>query len=243
MKIQKYKKDFSYSYTLGAFPTIELIKFKKDQIINVYIHSSFSNKEIRRSIFDLLKGEENKIIENDDKIFSKLSDKENVYVIGIFKKYKMKLDKSSHHLLLDNPANTGNLGTIIRSSLGFNIRNIAIIKPSVDIFDIKTIRASMGSIFSVNIALFDSLEEYKKEYSNHKIYSFMLQTSNLLQDFRFDKNTYSTLAFGNEAHGLDDKYLKETPIKIEHSTKIDSLNITNAATIALYEFNKQIGNK
>ena len=58
MKIQKYKKDFSYSYTLGAFPTIELIKFKKDQIINVYIHSSFSNKEIRRSIFDLLKGED-----------------------------------------------------------------------------------------------------------------------------------------------------------------------------------------
>ena len=162
MKIQKYKKDFSYSYTLGAFPTIELIKFKKDQIINVYIHSSFSNKEIRKSIFDLLKKEETKIIENDDKIFSKLSDKENVYVIGIFKKYEMKLDNSSHHLLLDNPSNTGNLGTIIRSSLGFNIRNIAIIKPSVDIFDIKTIRASMGSIFSVNIALFDSLEEYKK---------------------------------------------------------------------------------
>ena len=101
----------------------------------------------------------------------------------------------------------------------------------------------MGSIFSVNITLFNSLEEYKNEFSNHKIYSFMLQTNNLLQDFEFDKNTCSTLAFGNEAHGLDQKYLKETPIKIKHSTNIDSLNITNAATIALYEFNKQVGNK
>lgn len=243
MKFQKYKKDSSYSYTLGAFPTIELIKFKKDQVINIYFHSSFSNEEIRKTIFDLLKNNEDKIILNDDKIFSKLSDKENVYVIGIFNKYDMKLDYSSHHVLLDNPSNTGNLGTIIRSCLGFNIKNIAIIKPSVDIFDIKTIRASMGSIFSVNITLFNSLEEYKNEFSNHKIYSFMLQTNNLLQDFEFDKNTCSTLAFGNEAHGLDQKYLKETPIKIKHSTNIDSLNITNAATIALYEFNKQVGNK
>ena len=55
----------------------------------------------------------------------------------------------------------GNLGTILRSCLGFGMKDIAIIKPGVDIFDPKVVRASMGSIFSLNISYFNSFEDYK----------------------------------------------------------------------------------
>ena len=59
------------------------------------------------------------------------------------------------------------------------------------------------------------------------------------QNFEF-KDTLSTLAFGNEARGLPASYLDENSIIITHSHDIDSLNVTNALTIGLYEFNKQI---
>ena len=243
MEFGKYKKNNDYSYALGAFPTLELINNKKENVIKIFIHSSFKNQDVLNAIFSKL--DKNKIeITSSNKIFNLLSgNKENIYIIGIFKKYNQKINYNSNHVLLDNPSNMGNIGTMIRSSLGFNITNIAIIMPGVDIFDPKVIRSSMGSFFSVNIEYFSSLQEYKNRFNNHTIYSFMLQTDNHLDEYKFDfsdKNKFSTLAFGNEASGLNyELYKNENPIKIRISNKIDSLNITNAMTIALYEFDKQ----
>ena len=241
MEFSKYKKIYDYSYTLGAFPTLELINNKTENVLKILINSSFKNEEVLNNIFIKLPKEKIEIT-SSNKIFNILSDKENVFIIGFFKKYHTNLEINEDHILLDNPSNMGNLGTMIRSSLGFNIKNIAIITPGVDYFDPKVIRSSMGSIFSVNIEYFDSLKEYKEKYINHIIYSFMLQTDKYLDNYKFNfKNgLYSTLAFGNEATGLNyDLYKNENPIKINISPKIDSLNITNALTIATYEFDKQ----
>jgi len=131
----------------------------------------------------------------------------------------------------------GNLGTIIRVMLGFNYNNLAIIKPCIDIFDPKVIRASMGSIFSTNIELYDSIDDYLKENTNQK-YPFMLQASTTLQSLK-QKDQPHTLIFGNEASGLSNDFLKiGTPLIIEHSKNIDSLNLSMSVGIALYEFNK-----
>ncbi|MCF0117219.1 MAG: TrmH family RNA methyltransferase, partial [Bacilli bacterium] len=179
-------------------------------------------------------------IEINDKLINKLSDKENCFIIGIFYKYVDRLNGDANHLLLDNPSNMGNLGTIIRSALGFGFHDIAIIKPGVDIFNPKVIRGSMGAIFASNIQYFNSFEEYQKEYHNHRCYSFMLQAKTTLQEANFEK-CLSTLIFGNEATGLDAKYLSINSLIITHSNAIDSLNLPTAVGIALYEFNKQIG--
>lgn len=232
MEVKTYKKDYDYSYSLGAFPTMELIKKKGDAVDKIIIHSSFDNLNVIDEIKTLV---DNTRIFTNDKLVLKLSDKGNCFIIGVFKKYTSKLDENSDHLLLDNPSNMGNLGTIIRSSLGFGIKNIAIIKPGVDFFDPKVIRSSMGSIFSVNIEYFDSLEDYESKYPHHNIYSFMLQAKKNLRDETFE-NKPVTLAFGNEATGLDIKYLNENSLIIKHSSDIDSLNVTNAVSIALYEY-------
>lgn len=239
MKFNRYSKDLDYSYSLGAFPTLELIKYHKEDIISILIHSSFKNQEVINKIFNSL--EKDKII-YDDKAFSKLSSKENVYIIGVFRKYKMKIDSNANHILLDSISNMGNLGTIIRSSLGFDIKNMVLVDQNIDFFDPKVIRASMGAIFSINIEHFNTLIDYKKTFSEHTIYSFMLNASNSLAATKFNSNL-STLAFGNEAHGLSDEYLDNNSIIIKHSNLIDSLNITNAVTIALYEFYNQKGSK
>lgn len=237
MEIKPYKKEYEYSYTLGAFPTIELLKRHINEVVCVYIHSSFTNQKVLDLISSLCKKNHIEIIYND-KTINKLSPKENCYIIGVFKKFTCELEHNTNHVLLDNPSDMGNLGTIIRSSLGFGITNIAIITPGVDINNPKVIRASMGAIFGVNIKYFNSYEQYKQEFPENIPYSFMLQATNTLQTIKFT-HEYATLVFGNEATGLDPKYLTENSVIIKHTNEIDSLNLPTAVGIAIYELIKQ----
>lgn len=237
MEIKTYKKDSFYSYTLGAFPTIEALKNHQQDILKIIIHSSFKNQEVLNLINSLRKNIE---ITINDKLLDKLSNKENCYVAAVFKKYKMTINKNNHHLVLVNPMNMGNFGTIIRSALGFNFTDIVVIKPAIDIFDPKVLRAAMGSFFSCNIVYYDTFEQYEKDYPNHKKLPFMLQAKNTLQEATFNTDNKISLIFGNESSGLPLNFLNNNSIIIEHSNNIDSLNLPTAVGIALYEVNKQI---
>ncbi len=239
MDIKPYKGKFDYSYTLGAFPTYELIKTMPDKVIEVYCHSSYTDYE---NLCEMCKNNDIRLIQND-KIISKLSDKENVYVIGVFEKYSSHLEHGKQHLMLVNPGNMGNLGTIIRTALAFSIRNIAIISPGADVFNPKVVRASMGAVFNVNICYFDSYEDYRKCYINEsedigrKCYSFMLTANQQLTVSNCPKPELFTLIFGNEAAGLPEEYADFTePVIIPQSSYVDSLNLTIAAGIGMYMF-------
>ena len=237
MEYKKYSKDGNISYSIGGFPTYELLKSKSKQVVEIILHEKAEKSNETDRIIDLAKSQKIKISTNG-KLVEKLSGKGNVYIVGVFKKYTQSVDHSQNQILLDNPSDMGNLGTIIRVMLGFGYKNLSIIKPCIDIFDPKVIRASMGSIFNVNIELFDSMEDYTKANHNH-MYPFMLNATQTLQTLPA-KIYPHTLAFGNEAHGLDDKYLSfGTPLIIKHSHEIDSLNLSMSVGIALYEFNKQ----
>lgn len=233
MDIKSYKKDAEYSYTLGAFPTIELLKTRPQDVIEVYVHSTFTDIE---TIEALTKPYHIPVL-YQDKIINKLSDKENCFVIGVFKKYQDTLQKDSSHIVLVNPGNMGNMGTIIRTAIGFGIKNIAIISPGVDVFHPKTIRASMGALFRINCQYFENFETYKQQYSNHEIFCFMLNANRQLTIDNCPKPELFSLVFGNEATGLDNSYLQEgTSIIIPQSKEVDSLNITIAAGIGMYLF-------
>ena len=148
MKIKAYHKSFEYTYTLGVFETIELLKNKPDLVLRVYIKSnSYKNKGIG-IIDDLCKRNKIDLIESDNTI-NKLSKKDNCFAIAIIKKYSMEL-KNTNHVVLVNPGDMGNMGTIIRTMLGFGYNDLAIIRPGVDVFDPKVVRASMGAIFNIN---------------------------------------------------------------------------------------------
>ena len=233
MDIKPYKKDVEYSYTLGAFPTIELLKTRPKEVLEVYVHSTFTDKE---TIEALTKPYHIPII-YQDKIINKLSDKENCFVIGVLKKYQDTLQKDNSHIVLVNPGNMGNMGTIIRTAIGFGIKNLAIISPGVDVFHPKTIRASMGALFRINCQYFQSFEEYKMLYPEHEIFCFMLNANRQLTIDNCPKPKLFSLVFGNEATGLDNSYLEEgTSVIIPQSKEVDSLNITIAAGIGMYLF-------
>ncbi len=233
MDIKPYKKDAQYSYTLGAFPTIELLKTRPEEVLEVYVHSTFTDIETIKSLTTPY----HIPILYQDKIIHKLSDKENCFVIGILKKYQDTLQKDSSHIVLVNPGNMGNMGTIIRTAIGFGIKNLAIISPGVDVFHPKTIRASMGALFRINCEYFQSFEEYKHLYPEHEIFCFMLNANKQLTVDDCPKPKLFSLVFGNEATGLDNSYLQQgTSVIIPQSKEVDSLNITIAAGVGMYLF-------
>ena len=104
-------------------------------------------------------------IDVHDRTIEKLSPKNNCYAIGVFQTYTSLLH-NGNHVVLEHPMDMGNMGTIMRTMLGFGYKDLVIIKPAVDIFDPKVIRASMGAIFHLNIAFYDTFEDL---FYNHSI--------------------------------------------------------------------------
>lgn len=236
LKLAKYDKDNAYSYAFGIFPTFELVKNCFDKVIKVILSTKLKMSPDVNKLLEIC-NEKNIKIEYNDKLINRLVSKENCFVVGVFEKYDSKFISNKNNIVLVNPSDMGNMGTIMRTMLGFNVENLIIIKPAVDYFNPKVIRASMGAIFSLKIKEFDSISEYLN-YSKNKKYFFMLKGKNILGKFDIDNKKYD-LIFGNEASGLPDNLLDyDESVVIEHSKKIDSLNLPISVGIALYEFNK-----
>ncbi len=234
---KRYRKDSPVSYALGITLTFEMLRFRAECARRVYIHSEFRGGDTLEELCRLCR--ENGIeMVRTDKIFHVLSQKENCYVIGEFQKYTAVPDREASHIVLVSPSNAGNMGTILRSSLGFGIGQMAVIRPAVDIFDPKVVRASMGAVFSAKFQYFDTFEDYLAICGERELYPFMLQAEKSVHDLR-PRGTFSLL-FGNEATGLGSEFLKiGTPVLIPHSPQIDSLNLPVAASIAMYEATKR----
>ena len=237
-EIKKYSKKSAYSYSFGAYPSFQLID-KKVQFVECVLMHSKTSDEIKEKIESLCKKKGINVQQND-KVIEKITDKNNIYLIGVFRKYNTSVDDEKNHVVLVNPSDAGNLGTIIRTCIGFGIDNLAIIQQAVDIYNPKTIRASMGAIFELNFQYFSTFEEYYSKYArNRKIYPFMLKGDTILGQFQHDDRYNFSLVFGNEASGLDDNFLKiGKSVVINHTNKIDSLNLSLATGIAIYEFTK-----
>lgn len=236
--LKNYKKSFEYSYSFGAFPTMELLQSQPDAAIKIFMSKSFADHSAAADISDICSGK-GIPAEINDKIINRLSPKENCYVIGVFKKYETLIDRNRPHIVLVNPGNMGNMGTIIRTCLGFGLRDLAIISPGADIFDPKVVRASMGALFKIRYQYFGSFEEYRVSHKDHRIYTFMLDGAKPLEEAQKDCPDLFTLVFGNESSGLGAEFRNAgTSVVIPHSDRIDSLNLTIAVGIAAYEFTK-----
>jgi TrmH family RNA methyltransferase len=232
LKLIPYKKRLDYSYSFGVFPTLELMAHKPDQVARVLM----SPKGERNAGVEQIKKicASRKIpVEMADGLVNKLSGKENAYAVGVFKKYECGLDKEKSHLALVGPRDPGNLGTIMRTMLGFGMEDLVIIKPAADIFDPKTVRAAMGALFQIRFKYFDSFADYANLF-RHNFYPFMSNGKTKLREVVF-KKPYS-LIFGSESARLDDSYLKTgTSVQIPQNSQIDSLNLAVAVGIGLWE--------
>jgi TrmH family RNA methyltransferase len=239
-ELQKYSKKLDYTYSFGSFPTLELLKNRQEQVKAVIIHPSIT-EEIYKNVKQYCTDYKIFLLENE-RIFARICNKENIFLIGVVRKYEEKLGSDANHVVIVSPSDMGNLGTIVRTCVGFGIQNLALIEPAADVFNPKTIRASMGSLFSIKFQSFPSFEQYTQQFGKkRKLYSFMLNGKRKLGSFSHTKTVPYSLIFGNESSGLGDSYLEiGQSIFIKHTNNIDSLNLSLAVGIAIYEFTKLV---
>ncbi len=227
-----YDKTGDISYTLGAFPTMELVGRRPYDVVAVALHSRF---RMTKEAEEILSPVADKVYVSDRDV-ERVAKKGNTFVVGAFRKRYAPFAAETHVTLV-RPSDAGNLGTIMRTMLGFGVRRLAVVGESADVYDPRTVRASMGAIFALDISLFPSWEDYAAAHPEHK-YMFMLDgrsaplgTTPVVEPCAY--------VFGNEGAGLPPELADcGTPVVIPHSRDIDSLNLPQAVAIGLYEFTK-----
>ncbi len=234
MRLSPYKKEFQYSYVLGLFPVIELIDNLPEAIFRIVTSSKLSDSG--RAVLAEKAKEAGIAISTDDRTIERLSPKENTFAVGVFRKFEGNIDPAKNHVVLVDPADKGNLGNIVRTSVAFNFSQIVMIGRSADFFDPHTVRASMGAVFHVSPLFFRSFDEYAAAAGSRTYYPFMLKGSPMESE-RPDISSPCSLIFGNESSGLDDSFLNVgKPLRITHGSGVDSLNLTVAAGIGMHWF-------
>lgn len=228
--MKRYKKDCDSSYSIGVFPTLELLNARAASVSRVLISSCGArNRGIQQ--IEALCQQHHIRTEIADRAVRQIAESDNCYVIGEFAKYALPL-APANHIVLVHPSDCGNLGSILRTALAYGITNLAIIQPAVDMFDPKVIRASMGAIFRLNCTGFGSFDDYCSRFGNC-LYPFMTDGSTPLPRAHFEQPF--SLIFGNEGAGLGDEFHQVgESIRIPQSAAVDSLNIAVAVGIALY---------
>ena len=138
-------------------------------------------------------------------------------------------------LVLDDIQDPGNLGTIIRSAVSFGIDTIVASKNTVDVYNSKVIRATEGMLFKINYLKRD-LVEFINE--NKNVLTFIttdVRTGKDIKDIEIPGNY--ALIMGNEGNGVSDAVSELVPnkVNIKISEKCESLNVSIATSILLYE--------
>ena len=237
--LEAYRRELDYSYAPGLFPSLEAMTKRPEIVRRLLVSSKGQDSQAVKKLTAL--AEEKRIrIEIADRALSRISGKENCFAAAVFEKQPRKLSESDSHIVLHHISDQGNLGTIMRTALGFGYHDIAAIRPAADVFEPKAVRASMGAIFSLRVMEYDDFSVYRQEFPNHAAYPFMLDGSVQMDDAAVIAPQPCTLIFGNEGSGLPPEFQSVgQPVRIPSSSEVDSLNLAIAAAIGMYAFRRK----
>ena len=149
--------------------------------------------------------------------------------------------KNPHFMVLDNLQDPGNLGTIVRTAEGAGVDAVFLSKESVDIYNPKTIRSTMGSIYRMPVIYIEDLLELLKIFKQKGIKSY---AAHLDGKNSYDKESYQSgtaILIGNEGNGLREEVASAADVwvQIPMQGQVESLNAAIAASILMFEVYRQ----
>lgn len=242
----------------SLFKDIKKLKEKKyRQQTGKYIIEGFrfveealkSNAEIEYIVIDekvLSKGEqlisentigEAKIIVMNSSLFSQVVFTTTPQgIIAISKMKRTLLSEGEMFILVDKVQDPGNMGTIIRTAHAAGASGIILTKGTVDVYNDKTLRSTMGSIFYVPIIEDEDLSFIGslKERGYKLLVSSLQGNKNFFEE---DLSGKLIIAVGNEGSGVSDEVadLADMKVKIPMPGNAESLNVAVATSIMVYE--------
>lgn len=168
-------------------------------------------------------------------IMKKISDQQSISSNAAVVRFIPEDGISGNVLILDGIQDPGNLGTIIRSAIAFNIRTIVLSNASVDVYNPKVVRATEGMIFNINVLRRD-LKEFipSLKTDGYKIIGTDVKSGKNIKDINKER---IALVIGNEGQGIseDIKSLCDDFTYIKMHNECESLNAGVAASILMYE--------
>lgn len=211
----------------------------KEYLYKVYASQDFYNEH--QTVFGEMEVE---LV--SDQVMKEISDTMTPQgVLALVKMLKYSLDdllnqKEPLFLVLENLQDPGNLGTILRTGEGAGISGVIMSHDTVDIYNPKVTRSTMGSIFRVPFVYVDDLFEVLETMEDKDITTYAAH----LNGTDYTKEDYSTgTAFfiGNEGNGLTDELTDKAQkkIKIPMCGKVESLNAAMASGLLVYEARRQ----
>lgn len=211
-----------------------------DKLVKAYATPEFY--ELHKELFE---GKDFELVE--EKIFKEISDTVTPQgVLAIVKQMDysledlLNLEENPCFLILENLQDPGNLGTIIRTGEGAGVTAVIMNKETVDMYNPKVIRSTMGSIYRVPFVYVENLSETLHILKENQIatYAAHLNGKNF---YDYDFKTACAFLIGNEGNGLTDEITKQADhyIKIPMQGKVESLNAAIAATVLVYESMRQ----
>ena len=182
---------------------------------------------------------QNIVIETIEPVLKKLSTTESApeaVAVGFQKKYDKNILKNTKKVvLLEVIKDLGNLGTIIRSSVAFGTDAIILYGDSVDIYNPKCVRASVGNLWKLPVIHLKDFKELEETFKDFERIATLPRSTNLLKTFK--PSFPCLLMFGSEANGLSEDLINfsTNSVKIEMANTVESLNLASSASIILYE--------
>lgn len=218
------------------------VEAPRDAIKQVYVSQTFLSKENNKSLLGNIKYE---ILE--DHVFEVASDTKTPQgIITILKQFHYDamdiiMKPNQQIILLEDLQDPGNLGTILRAGEGAGISGVLLSENCVDIYNPKTIRSTMGSIYRVPFAYVADLKECVRLLKQNEI---TVLAAHLKQSQDYDKIDLTkphAFMIGNEGNGLSDELssIADSYIKIPMVGKVESLNAAIAASVLMYEASRQ----
>ncbi len=182
-----------------------------------------------------------------DDLFAKISDTQTPQgILSVLKQPDYSLERlleceNPLFVILENLQDPGNLGTILRTGEGAGITGVIMNNGTVDIFNPKTIRATMGSIYRVPFIYVESLPDTIEKLHQRGVHTYAahLQGKDYFQSLSFQEPT--VFLIGNEGNGLTKETadLAEKYLKIPMEGKVESLNAAVATALLSYEAYRQ----
>lgn len=214
----------------------------RDRIEKVYLSESFEQKKGKEMNLSGLQVEM-----LSDKVFSHVSDTKTPQgILCVVKQKKTGLKEMLEQtapflMVLDNLQDPGNLGTIIRTAEGAGVTGVIMSRETVDVYNPKTIRSTMGSVYRIPFLYVEDILELLKELQEKGIRTY---AAHLDGKNNYDEENYrESCAFliGNEGNGLRDKVADNADIwiKIPMYGQVESLNAAIASSILMYEVSRQ----
>lgn len=197
----------------------------------------------------LLNGREYEVV--SDGVFGGLSDTQTpqgILALASMPSYRLEdllRGKETHLLILEGIQDPGNLGTMLRTGEGAGITGVIMSRDTVDLFNPKTIRSTMGSIYRVPYIIAEDLVEIIRKIRNNGV---SVYAAHLAGSVCYDEPSYqgaTAFLIGNEGNGLTEQVAKEADarVRIPMEGTVESLNAAVSAVILMYEASRQRRNE